>query len=156
MALAYRADITRVFTLMYGRETGSRTYPEIGVTEGHHSISHHGDKPEKLSLYTKVNTYHTELFASFLDALRSTPEGAGTLLDSSMLLYGSGLSDPNLHDHRDLPMLVVGGHTAKDGRHIAAPIDTPVTNLLLTMLDRADVHVDELGDSTGPLDGLGA
>lgn len=152
VSLAFRADITRVFTLMYGRETGSRTYPEIGVSEGHHSISHHGDKPEKLALYTKVNTYHTALFAKFLDALRASVEGDGTLLDRSSLLYGGGLSDPNLHDHRDLPLLVVGGHSAPGGRHIATPVDTPMTNLLVGLLDGAGVHIDRLGDSTGRLD----
>jgi len=152
VALAFRADITRVFTLMYGRETGSRTYPEIGVTEGHHSISHHGDKPEKLALYSKVNTYHTSLFAKFLETLHGSAEGDGTLLQRSSILYGGGLSDPNLHDHRDLPLLVVGGHSAPGGRHIATPVDTPMTNLLVGMLDGAGVHVDRLGDSTGRLD----
>ncbi|MBM3778875.1 MAG: DUF1552 domain-containing protein [Acidimicrobiia bacterium] len=152
VGLAFQADITRVFTFMYGRDITSRTYPEIGVTEGHHPLSHHGDKPERMDLYKKVNTYHASLFARLLDRLGSMPEGEGSVLDHSMLLYGSGLSDSNLHDHRDLPMLVVGGRQAGGARHVAAPIDTPVTNLLLTMLERAGVEAESLGDSTGRLD----
>jgi hypothetical protein len=152
VALAFRSDVTRVFTFMFGRETGSRTYPEIGVTEGQHSISHHGDRPEKLTLYAKVNTYHTSLFARFLETLKSTTEGDGNLLDRSRILYGGGLSDPNLHDHRDLPLLVVGGERRTGMRHIAAPIDTPTTNLLLSVLDKGGVHAERLGDSTGRVD----
>ena len=152
VALAFRADVTRVFTFMFGRETGSRTYPEIGVTEGQHSISHHGDRPEKLTVYAKVNTYHTTLFARFVETLKSTPEGDGNLLDHSRLLFGGGLSDPNLHDHRDLPLLVVGGEQHAGLRHVAAPIDTPTTNLLLGMLGRSGVQAERLGDSTGHME----
>ena len=152
IGLAFQADITRVFTLMYGRDIGSRTYPEIGVTEGHHPLSHHGDNPERMDLYRRVNTYHASLYAPFLETLKRAADGDGNMLDHSMLLYGSGLSDPNLHDHRDLPLLIAGGPSGKGTRHVAAPIDTPVTNVLLTMLDTAGVHPDSLGDSTGRLD----
>ena len=152
IGLAFQADITRVFTLMYGRDIGSRTYPEIGVNVGHHPLSHHGNNPEKMDLYRRVNTYHTTLYASFLETLRATPDGDGNILDHAMMVYGSGLSDPNLHDHRDLPVLVVGGASAKGARHVAVPIDTPMTNVLLTVLDTAGVHPESLGDSTGRVD----
>jgi hypothetical protein len=145
--LAFRADITRVVTFMLGRELNFRTYPEIGVTEGHHGLSHHGDDAAKLTKYAKLNTYQTELFAWFLEKLRSTPEGDGTLLDHSMFLYGASLSNPNLHAHYDLPLAVVGG--LKGGRHLVFKGEPPMTNLLLSMLDAAGVHVDALGDSNG-------
>ena len=152
IGLAFQADITRVFTLMYGRDIGSRTYPEIGVNVGHHPLSHHGNNPEKMDLYRRVNTYHTTLYASFLETLRATADGDGNMLDHATMVYGSGLSDPNLHDHRDLPVLVVGGASAKGARHVAVPIDTPMTNVLLTVLDTAGVHPESLGDSTGRVD----
>jgi hypothetical protein len=146
--LAFRADITRVVTFMLGRELNFRTYPEIGVTEGHHGLSHHGDRPEQLEKYARLNTYQAELFAKFLEKLRSTPDGAGTLLDHSMFLYGAGLSNPNLHAHTDLPLVVFGGGI-KGGRHLATPPETPMTNLLLAMLDKSGIPADMLGDSNG-------
>lgn len=146
--LAFRADITRVVTFMLGRELNFRTYPEIGVTEGHHSLSHHGDRAEQLTKYAKVNAYQAELFAKFLQKLRSTPDGDGTLLDHSMFLYGAGLSNPNLHAHINLPLAVFGGGI-KGGRHLVMPRDTPMTNLLVSMLDKSGIPVDTLGDSTG-------
>ena len=149
--LAFRADITRVVTFMLGRELNFRTYPEIGVTEGHHGLSHHGDRPEQLAKYATVNTYQAQLFAKFLEKLRATPDGDGTLLDHSMFLYGAGLSNPNLHAHTDLPLAVFGGGI-KGGRHIVAPRDTPMTNLLLTMLDKSGIPAETLGDSTGKVD----
>jgi uncharacterized protein DUF1552 len=148
--LAFRADITRVVTFMLGRELNFRTYPEIGVTEGHHGLSHHGDRPEQLAKYATVNTYQAQLFAKFLEKLRATPDGDGTLLDHSMFLYGAGLSNPNLHAHIDLPLAVFGGGI-KGGRHIVAPHDTPMTNLLLTLLDKSGIPAETLGDSTGKL-----
>ena len=112
--LAFRADITRVTTFMLGRELNFRTYPEIGINEGHHGLSHHADNPNQLSKYAKLNTYQAELFAWFLDKLQSTPDGDGTLLDHSLFLYGAGLSNPNLHAHYDLPLAVVGGACRPD------------------------------------------
>ena len=153
--LAFRADLTRVATFMLGRELNFRTYPEIGLTQGHHTMSHHGEDPERIATYAKLNTYQTELFAWFLEKLASTPEGDGTLLDRSLLLYGASMSNPNLHAHFDLPLALVGGPAGRPGagRHSVQPTDTPMSNLLLTMLDRAGVPLPgQLGDSTGQLD----
>ena len=158
--LAFKADRTRVVTFMLGRELNFRTYPEIGVTEGHHGLSHHADRPEQIAKYAKVGTYQAELFSGFLQKLQDTPDGDGTLLDQSLFLYGAGLSNPNTHAHRDLPLVVVaGGKQIDGGRHMVVPGRTPMTNLLLTLLDTVGVHADTLGDSTGrfalePLGGL--
>jgi hypothetical protein len=158
--LAFKADRTRVVTFMLGRELNFRTYPEIGVTEGHHGLSHHADRPEQIAKYAKVGTYQAELFSGFLQKLQDTPDGDGTLLDQSLFLYGAGLSNPNTHAHRDLPLVVVaGGKQIDGGRHMVVPGRTPMTNLLLTLLDKVGVHADTLGDSTGrfalePLGGL--
>ncbi len=154
--LAFRSDITRVTTFMYGRENASRTYPEIGFLDAHHAVSHHGDNPEVIAKYAKVNTYHVQLFAYFLEKLRSTPDGDGTLLDHCLFLFGAGLSDPNMHAHLDLPLLVMGGGSgqSKGGRHVICPPETPMTNLLVTLLDRVGVHPEHLGDSTGRLESL--
>jgi hypothetical protein len=151
VALAFQTDITRVVTFMLGRELNFRTYPEIGITEGHHGLSHHGDDPAKLARYAKLGAYQAELFSRFLNTLRSTGDGDGSLLDRSLLLYGAGLSNPNLHAHMDLPLLVVGGDV-KGGRHVKYPLETPMTNLLLGMLDKSGVPADTLGDSTGRID----
>ncbi len=150
VALAFQADITRVVTFMLGRELNFRTYPEIGITEGHHGLSHHGDDAAKMARYAKLGTYQAELFGRFLDKLRSSPDGDRTLLDRSLFLYGAGLSNPNLHAHMDLPLLVVGGGV-NGGRHVKYPIETPMTNLLLGMLDRSGIPAETLGDSTGRL-----
>ena len=152
--LAYQADLTRVFTFMMGREVCSRTFPEIGISEPHHGLSHHRDDTGQLMKVAKVNTYQTGLFASFLERLRSTPEGDGNMLDHSMVLYGAGLSNPNIHSHLDLPLVVVGGGSGqlKGGRHLQYPLNTPMTNLLLSMLDKAGVPAEKLGDSTGRID----
>ncbi len=149
--LAFRADITRVVTFMLGRELNFRTYPEIGVTEGHHSLSHHGDRAEQLAKYAKVGVYQAELFAKFLEKMRSTPDGDGTLLDHAMFLYGAGLSNPNLHAHIDLPLAVFGGGINGD-RHVVTPKNTPMTNVLVAMLRRSGIPVDALGDSTAAVD----
>jgi hypothetical protein len=151
--LAFRADATRVVTFMLGRELNFRTYPEIGITEGHHGLSHHQDNPNQLAKYARLNTYQTELFAWFLDKLHATPEGDGTLLDHSMFLYGASLSNPNLHAHYDLPLAVVGGGAGQvqGGRHLVFRNETPMTNLLLSLLDKVGVHAETLGDSTGRL-----
>jgi hypothetical protein len=152
--LAFQADMTRVVTFMLGRELNFRTYPEIGITEGHHGLSHHGDRPEQLEKLKKLNTYQTDLFAWFLDKLRSTADGDGNLLDHSLFLYGASLSNPNLHAHYDLPLALVGGAggALQGGRHLKFAAETPMTNLLLAMLDKAGVPAAMLGDSTGRLD----
>jgi hypothetical protein len=152
--LAFRSDMTRVVTFMLGRELNFRTYPEVGITEGHHGLSHHQDNPTQLAKYARLNTYQTELFAWFLDKLKSTPEGDGSLLDHSMFLYGAALSNPNLHAHYDLPLAVVGGGAGhlRGGRHLVYRTETPMTNLLLSLLDKAGVPVEKLGDSTGRLE----
>jgi hypothetical protein len=152
--LAYQADITRVITFLVGRELSNRTYPAIGITDSHHSISHHQNDAEKLAKLAKINTYHVEKLCGFLEKLRATPDGEVSLLDSLTLVYGSGLSDGNRHDHSPLPILVVGGGAGKirGGAHIACPTDTPMTNLLLTVLANAGVREERLGDSTGALD----
>ncbi len=152
--LAFRSDMTRVVTFMLGRELNFRTYPEIGITEGHHGLSHHQDNPTQLAKYARLNTYQTELFAWFLDKLQSTPEGDGTLLDHSMFLYGASLSNPNLHAHYDLPIAVVGGGagTLRGGQHLVYRKETPMTNLLLSLLEKAGVPAEKIGDSTGRLE----
>jgi hypothetical protein len=150
VALAYRADITRVVTFMLGRELNFRTYPEIGITEGHHGLSHHGDDGAKLAKYATLGAYQAELFSRFLEKLEASPDGDGTLLDRSLFLYGAGLSNPNLHAHMDLPLLLVGGGLTGN-RHLRYSAETPMTNLLLTMLDASGIPADTLGDSTGRL-----
>lgn len=152
--LAYQADITRVFTMMVGREQNARPFPWIGVTDGHHSVSHHQDNPEKIAAIAKINAYQVELFGYLLQKLRETPDGEGSLLDHSMLLYGSGISNGNLHDHKNLPILLAGGGAGrlKGGRHIRYAEQTPMANLLVGLLDRAGVRVDRFGDSTGRID----
>jgi hypothetical protein len=149
--LAFQADLTRVVTFMLGRELNFRTYPEIGLTQGHHTMSHHQERPENIERYAKLNTYQTDLFAWFLSKLASTREGDGTLLDHSLFLYGGAFGNPNLHAHIDLPLTLVGGPAGRlgGGQHQVAPNGTPLSNLLLTMLDGADVRIEALGDSTG-------
>jgi hypothetical protein len=148
--LAFRADVTRVVTFMLGRELNFRTYPEIGITEGHHGLSHHGDNPAQIEKLARLNTYQADLFAWFLEKLKTTSDGGGTLLDNSIFLYGAGLSNPNLHAHYDLPLAVIGGPVRPDrGRHLVFREETPMTNLLLGLLDRVGVRAEKLGDSTG-------
>jgi hypothetical protein len=151
--LAFRADITRVSTFQLAREFSSRSYPNLGVADGHHSISHHTNDPEKLAKYGKICQYHMELFAYFLEKMQSTPDGDGTLLDHSMFLYGGGISDGNKHDHVNLPAVLVGGGAGKlkGGRYLQFPDPTPMSNLFVSLLDKVGVNVDKMGDSTGPL-----
>lgn len=153
-ALAFRADLTRVFTMVMARELSTRTYPNIGVPEQHHPTSHHRNDPELIAKKAKIDTYHVQLLTYFLQKLQATPEGEGTLLDQSLILYGGGMGDGNLHRHFDLPCLLAGklGGTFRTGRHLAYPDNTPMANLLLSILDRVDVHLDKIGDSTGRLD----
>ena len=153
-ALAFQADITRVFTMVVARELSPRTYPNIGVPEQHHATSHHRNDPDLITKKAKIDTYHVQLLSYFLQKLQATPEGEGTLLDQSLILYGGGMGDGNLHRHFDLPCLLAGklGGQFKTGRHIAYPDDTPMANLLLNVLDKVGVHLDKIGDSTGRLE----
>ena len=158
-ALAFQADITRVFTLLLGREQTNRPYPFIGVPEAHHSISHHQNDPVKLAKAAKINTYHIQLLAYLADRLNQISDGDGTLLDHSMILQGSGLSNSDQHSHIDLPLVVVGGGggSLKGGRHLRFPKDTPMNNLHLALLEKVGVPVEKFGDATGrvPLEPLG-
>ena len=153
LALAFQADITRVSAFMMAREVSYRTFPKIGVPDPFHATSHHQDLPEKLEKLTKINTYHVGLVAYLLEKLKTTQDGDGTLLDHSLILYGSCMSNPNVHNHSPLPWFLAGGGcgTVKGGRHIKYSDNTPAANLLLTMLDKAGLHQDGLGDSTGIL-----
>ena len=155
-ALALQADLTRVITFMMGREGSNRTYREIGVSDAHHSITHHRNDPDLVEKVTKINCYHLEQFAYFVGKLKSIQDGDGTLLDHTMVLYGSGLADGNRHTHHELPVLVAGGKTAgfKTGRHVKYESKTPMNNLFLTMLDRMGVPAETLGDANGKLPGL--
>ncbi|MBC7366053.1 MAG: DUF1552 domain-containing protein [Undibacterium sp.] len=154
--LAMQGDITRVTTFQLARETSNRTYPEIGVSDPHHPLSHHGNDPEKIARMAKINAFHVSLFAYFLGRLKATPEGNGTLLDHSLLLYGSGIGNPNIHDHTNLPILVAGGAAGgmKGGRDIRYARPTPLANLHLTLLDKVGVRLDRFGDSDGKMDDL--
>ena len=153
MTLAYQANITRVSTFMMAREVSYRTFPMLGISEGFHPASHHQNNPERLENLTKINTYHVSLMAYFLGKLKATPDGDGNLLDHSLILYGSGMSNSNVHNHAPLPVFVAGGAAGKmkGGRHLKYPDGTPMANLLLTILDKAGVPQDHVGDSTGML-----
>jgi Protein of unknown function (DUF1552) len=149
--LAYQSDLTRVITFMYGREQTDRPYPQIGVPEPHHSLTHHQNDPTKMEKCTKIQLYHVKLFADYLEKLRTTPDGDGSLLDHVMLLYGGGISNSDRHTHGPLPTLLLGGGggTIKGGRHLVYPEDTPLTNLQVTLLNKMGVPAEKLGDSTG-------
>jgi hypothetical protein len=151
LAVAYQVDLTRVFTLMLGRELSQRTYPHIGVTEPHHSISHHGNRPQALEAHAKVNTYHLTLFAKFVERLRSTPDGDGSLLDQSLLLYGSGMGNGNVHSADLLPTLLVGGAagSVKGNRHIVGEPLTPNADLLISMAEKFGVELEHFGGNRG-------
>jgi len=154
--LALQGDVTRVITFQLARETSGRTYPEIGVPDSHHPLTHHGNDAEKIARMAKINAFHVSLFAEFLAKLKATPEGDGSLLDHSLYLYGSGMSNPNLHDHTNLPILVAGGAAGKmrGGRHIRYEKPTPLANLHLTLLDKVGVRLDSFADSRGQVDEL--
>jgi len=153
MALSFQADITRVSTFMMAREVSYRTFPMLGFSESFHPASHHQNDPARLENLTKINTYHVGLIAYFLEKLRSTPDGDGNLLDHSLILYGSGMSNSNVHNHSPLPVVVAGGAAGqmKGGRHLKYPENTPMSNLLLSILNKAGVPQTSVGDSTGPL-----
>jgi hypothetical protein len=153
--LAYQADMTRVGTFMVGREVSGRSYPEIGVADAHHPLSHHGNDPEKIAKLTKINVLHMEQVAYYLKRMSETKDGEGTLLDHSMLLAGASLADSNTHQHTNLPVIAAGG-LVKGNQHMVVKDDVPMTNLMLSMMDRLGVQQDRLGDSTGRLAGLTA
>lgn len=152
--LALQGDITRVITFQLARETSNRTYPEIGVSDPHHPLTHHGNDPEKIAKVAKINQFHVSLFAHFLERLKATPEGDGTLLDHCLYLYGSGMGNPNVHDHTNLPILVAGGAAGnvRGGRHLRFSQPTPLANLHLTLLEKVGVRLDSFGDSAGKLE----
>jgi len=150
---ALQADLTRLSTFMVGREGSLQSYPEIGVPDSHHPLTHHRGQPDLVERVTKINTFHVELFAHLVGKLQATPEGDGTLLDHVGVVYGSGLADGDRHTHEDLPVLMAGGANGKiaGGRHLVCPPETPMTNLYLTLLDHMGVAAESLGDSTGRL-----
>ena len=155
--LAYQTDLTRVITFMIARELSGRSYPQIGVAESHHPISHHLNDPAKLASLARINVHHTSLFSYYVEKLRNTPDGDGSLLDHVMIIYGAGMADSNLHAPSGLPILVVGGGggTLRGGRHIKYQLDTPLANLHLALLDRLGVPaVGDIGDSNGRLEQL--
>jgi hypothetical protein len=151
--LALQGDITRVVTFQLARETSNRTYPEIGVSDPHHPLTHHGNDPEKIARMAKINAFHVSLFAYYLERLKATPDGNGSLLDHSAILYGSGIGNPNIHDHTDLPVLVAGGAAGgmKGNRLIRYKEPVPLANLHLALLDKVGVKIDSFADSTGKI-----
>jgi hypothetical protein len=156
MVVAYQADLTRVVTFMLAREGSNRSYREIGISDGHHNCTHHQNDPEKIAATAKINGHHVNQLAYLIGRMKATPDGDGTLLDHSMILYGSSISDGNRHTHTDLPLALIGGGCGKlkGGRHIRYAAETPMNNLLLSMLDKAGVPTEKLGDSTGKLEHL--
>jgi hypothetical protein len=154
--LAMQGDVTRVMTFQLARETSNRTYTEIGVPDPHHPLTHHGNDADKIARMAKINAFHVSLFAYFVEKLKNTPEGDGTLLDHGLFLYGSGMGNPNVHDHVNLPIIVAGRASGrvKGGRHIKYAEPTPLANLHLTLLDRVGVRLDAFADSTGKVDEL--
>jgi hypothetical protein len=154
--LALQGDVTRVITFQLARETSNRTYPEIGVSDPHHPLTHHGNDPEKIAKVAQINRFHVSLFAEFLQKLAATPEAAGSLLDHVLYLYGSGMGNPNVHDHVNLPIIVAGGAAGRmhGGRHIRYDAPTPLANLHLTLLDKVGVKLDSFADSDGKMDEL--
>jgi hypothetical protein len=156
LVLAFQGDLTRVATFVFANDGSNRPYKPIGVPEGHHDLSHHGNDQKKQQKIAQINRFHVEQFAHLLSRLQSVREGGGTLLDNSMIVYGSGIGDGNRHNHDDLPILLAGrgGGTIQAGRHLRFARETPLTNLYLAMLDRFGCPTDKLGDSTGRLTGL--
>jgi len=154
MAVAYEADLTRVFTFMMNREASQVVFPNLGINEPWHHTSHHGNEPEKLAALVKINTWQIELFGRFLDRLRSTPDGDGSLLDHSLILWGSGMSDSNTHSALDVPLLLAGKATGrmKGDRHIVAPKGTQLANAMLDLAQMWGAEIDHFGVSTGRLE----
>jgi hypothetical protein len=156
LALAYQTDLTRVSTFMLAKEVSGRAYPEIGVSDSHHPLSHHQDEQAKLERLHKINEYHFQQFAYLVAKMEATPEGDGTMLDHTLFLYGTGISDSNTHFHDDLPIAVVGGQRVgiRGGRYVRHPRGTPIANLYLSILDKLGIHIEKFGDSTGRVDTL--
>jgi hypothetical protein len=154
--IAFQTDMTRVITFMLGKAGSNRPYRSIGISDGHHSITHHQGDPVKIEKVAKIDAHLVETFAYFLGKLKATPDGDGNLLDHSLILYGSGLGDANIHTHHELPTAVLGsgGGQLKGGRHLNYPKDTPLNNLLVSLLDKAGVHTEHFGDATGELEHL--
>jgi len=154
LALAWQADLTRVFTFMMAREVSQRTYPNLGIAEPHHAVSHHQNRPESIRNHTKINLYHMTMFARFIERLRSTPDGDGSILDHSLVIYGSGMSDGNGHTGSPLPLALVGrgAGRVRGNRHIRTPQNTPMANVLLSISQKFDVAQDQFGVSTGTVD----
>jgi hypothetical protein len=154
--LALQGDVTRVITFQLARETSTRTYSEIGVPDPHHPLTHHGNNPDKIARMAKINAFHVSLFAAFVEKLQATPDGDGSLLDHAIYLYGSGMGNPNIHDHVNLPILVAGGGAGRvnGGRHIHYTEPTPLANLHLTLLEKVGVRLDAFADSKGKVDEL--
>jgi len=151
MVLAFQTDTTRIATLMAANAGSNRSYPEIGVSDGHHTLSHHRNDADKIEKIARINQFHVAQFAYFLERLKGIREGEGTLLEQCMIVYGCAISDGNRHRHNDLPVLMAGhgGGTIQPGRHVRYPQDTPLANLFLAMLDRMEAPVEAFGDSTG-------
>jgi len=151
IVLAYQADLTRVASFLLSRETNQRTYPSIGVAEPHHSLSHHENNPEKIAKLAKINAYHVQLFAYFLERLKATQDGDGNLLDHSLILYGGGMADPQVHAHFPVPLVLAGGAAGamKGGRHLRYPDRTSMCHVLLSLLDKFGAPVEEFENSTG-------
>jgi Protein of unknown function (DUF1552) len=149
-ALAYQANITRIFSMMMTREASNITYSHIGVPDAFHPVSHHQNNAQKMAKLVKIQTYHSQMFAKFLAKLQAMPDGDGSMLDHSLILYGSNMSNSNLHNHFPLPIAVVGGANGKvkGNQHLRYPDHTPIANVLLALLDRSGVPVDKIGDST--------
>jgi len=156
MTIAFQSDMTRIITFLVTHEGTSRAYREIGISDGHHPLTHHRNLPDLMEKVVQINSYHLQQFAGWIEKMKATQEGDSNLLDNSMIVYGAGLSDGNRHLHEDLPTLIAGrgGNFIKPGRRIVYRKETPMCNLFLTMMDRMGVHVDDFGDSTGRLDGL--
>jgi hypothetical protein len=156
MALSYQGDVSRVFTFMMARELSQRSYPQVGVAEPHHATSHHQDRPDNLAKLVKIQTYYVTLLAGFLQKLKATPDGDGNLLDHSTILFGSCLSNSNLHNHNPLPVITAGGAAGKmkTGQHLKSAENTPMANLLLSMMHATGIPMESIGDSTGPLAGV--
>jgi len=154
MAVAYEANITRVVSYMKSRDASQRVYPHIGVNEPHHAMSHHGNNPEKLANLVKLNTYHVSLFAKFLERMKSTPDGDGSLLDHSLILYGSGMSESDTHSRLNVPTLLVGGAAGqmRGNRHIQAPKETPLANMMVSLANKFDCDIEKFGISTGTVE----
>jgi hypothetical protein len=149
--LALQADVTRVITFQMAREASTRTYPQLGINEAHHPISHHGNQPEKLARLARINAYHVLLFSYLVEKLKATKDGDGTLLDHTSYLLGSGMGNPNVHDHTNLPVVLAGG---KGGRHLRYSSPIPLANVHLSLLEKVGVHTEKFGDSTGLIEDL--